>query len=112
MFDQSLPPKNIWLRSFYGFNPEEDGYIGCSQEGGRKHVMGKISAGDLMMIYGAGTGDTASAQQLRILGLSSPSATSVTWGAVSRARRGILCTAALAGDHACSGHSGIGWIRL
>ena len=43
----------IWLRSFYGFGPEEDGYIGWSEEGPRDRMLGMISAGDLFMIYGA-----------------------------------------------------------
>lgn len=59
---------NIWLRSFFGFNPEEDGYIGWSKEANRKHVMDKIAPGDLMMIYGAGSGSTASSDLLRVLG--------------------------------------------
>lgn len=59
---------NIWLRSFFGFNPEEDGYIGWSQESGRNHVIGKIAPGDLMMIYGAGSEHTDPSQKLRIVG--------------------------------------------
>lgn len=59
---------NIWLRSFFGFSPEEDGYIGWTTEANRKHVIDKIAAGDLMMIYGAGSGSTASSDILRVLG--------------------------------------------
>lgn len=59
---------NIWLRSFFGFNPEEDGYIGWTKEANRKHVIDKIAPGDLMMIYGAGSGSTASSDILRVLG--------------------------------------------
>ncbi len=59
---------NIWLRSFFGFGPEEDGYIGWTKEANRKHVIDKIGPGDLMMIYGAGSGNTASSDILRILG--------------------------------------------
>lgn len=59
---------NIWLRSFFGFGPEEDGYIGWTQEAGRNHVMRNIAPGDLMMIYGAGSGHTDPSQKLRILG--------------------------------------------
>ncbi|WP_199559132.1 hypothetical protein [Nioella nitratireducens] len=58
----------IWLRSFFGFNPEEDGYIGWSKEANRKHVIDKIAPGDLMMIYGAGSSSTASSEILRVLG--------------------------------------------
>lgn len=58
----------IWLRSFYGFGPEEDGYIGWSEEGPRDRMLGMISAGDLFMIYGAATGNTAKLQRHRVLG--------------------------------------------
>ena len=65
-----LPTKvpKIWLRSFYGFTPEEDGYIGWSEEGSRDRMLGLISAGDLFMIYGAGTSETEKSQRLRVLG--------------------------------------------
>jgi len=59
---------DIWLRSFFGFSPEEDGYIGWTNETNRKHMIDKIAAGDLMMIYGAGSGSTASSDILRVLG--------------------------------------------
>ncbi|WP_198662727.1 hypothetical protein [Primorskyibacter marinus] len=59
---------SIWLRSFFGFSPEEDGYIGWTKETNRKHVIEKIAPGDLMMIYGAGSGSTASSDILRVLG--------------------------------------------
>ena len=58
----------IWLRSFFGFSPEEDGYIGWSKDANRKHVLSKASSGDLMMIYGAGSASTSSSDILRVLG--------------------------------------------
>lgn len=65
-----LPTKvpKIWLRSFYGFSPEEDGYIGWTEEGSRDRMLDRISAGDLFMIYGAGTSETEKSQRLRVLG--------------------------------------------
>ncbi|WCE69482.1 hypothetical protein PL336_11795 [Sulfitobacter faviae] len=66
--DRSAEFPNIWLRSFFGFSPEDDGYIGWTKEANRKHVIEKILAGDLMMIYGAGSGSTASSDILRVLG--------------------------------------------
>lgn len=62
------PPPTIWLRSFFGFTPEEDGYIGWSKEANRQHVMSKASSGDIMMIYGAGSASTSSSDILRVLG--------------------------------------------
>lgn len=58
----------IWLRFFFGFSPEEDGYIGWSKDANRKHVLSKASSGDLMMIYGAGSASTSSSDILRVLG--------------------------------------------
>jgi hypothetical protein len=58
----------IWLRSFFGFSPEEDGYIGWSKEVNRQHILSKASTGDLMMIYGAGSASTSSSDILRVLG--------------------------------------------
>lgn len=66
MNQQRLP--NIWLRSFFGFSPENDGYIGWTKDANRQHVMGKITPGDLMMIYGAGSSSTSASERLRILG--------------------------------------------
>ena len=45
----------MWMRSFYGFGPEEDGYAGWTQESGRDHILKTIKDGDLLMIYGAGS---------------------------------------------------------
>lgn len=59
---------NIWLRSFYGFSPEEDGYIGWTKEVGRDHMLKKVQSGDLIMVYGAGSSETQKSQRLRILG--------------------------------------------
>ena len=61
-------PPTIWLRSFFGFSPEEDGYIGWSKEANRQHVLSKASSDDLMMIYGAGSASTSSSDILRVLG--------------------------------------------
>lgn len=58
----------IWLRSFFGFGPEEDGYIGWSREAGQKHMLGKVTTGDLIMVYGAGTGETGQKDRHRVLG--------------------------------------------
>nr|WP_206295733.1 hypothetical protein [Pseudohalocynthiibacter aestuariivivens] len=66
--DPSTEFPNIWLRSFFGFSPEDDGYIGWTKEANRKHVIDKIAPGDLMMIYGAGSGSTATSDILRVLG--------------------------------------------
>jgi hypothetical protein len=48
-----LNSKRIWLRAFYGFNPEEAGYIGFTHEAVREDMLNKMQDGDLCLIYGA-----------------------------------------------------------
>jgi hypothetical protein len=68
MHEFSAKPRRIWLRSFYDFNPEDAGYIGWTDEGPRDRMLGLIEDGDLFMIYGATTGQTARHQRNRVLG--------------------------------------------
>lgn len=68
MNDLPTKPRRIWLRSFYGFSPEEDGYIGWTEEGPRDRMLGLVEDGDLFMIYGASSAETAKAQRNRVIG--------------------------------------------
>lgn len=61
-------PRSIRLRSFYGFNPEEDGYIGWSEETARDRMLGQIEDGDLFLIYGATSSETRRDERHRVLG--------------------------------------------
>lgn len=63
-----LAPRRVWLRSFYGFMPEEDGYIGWSEESARARMLSLIETGDLFMIYGAASANTEKSQRNRVLG--------------------------------------------
>lgn len=63
-----VKPRHIWLRAFYGFSPEDDGYIGWTEEGPRDRMLGLIEDGDLFMIYGAVSAETNRAHRNRILG--------------------------------------------
>lgn len=60
--------KRIRIRSFYGFNPEEDGYVGWSRETDRDAYLRKLSDGDLIMIYGASASETDKAERSYVLG--------------------------------------------
>lgn len=60
--------KRIRIRSFYGFSPEDDGYVGWSKETDRDAYLRKLSDGDLIMIYGASTSETDKAERSYILG--------------------------------------------
>ncbi|MHA3980575.1 GIY-YIG nuclease family protein [Halovulum sp. GXIMD14794] len=60
--------KRIRIRSFYGFSPEDDGYVGWTQEHARDAFLGKVTDGDLLMIYGASTAETERSQRSYVLG--------------------------------------------
>ncbi|TAV12588.1 GIY-YIG nuclease family protein [Rhizobium leguminosarum] len=61
-------PRSIRLRSFYGFSPEEDGYLGWSEEGSRDRMLELIEDGDLFLIYGAASVETSKNERHRVLG--------------------------------------------
>lgn len=45
--------RRIWLRAFYGFDPEGAGYIGFTHEAVREDMISRMHDGDLVLIYGA-----------------------------------------------------------
>ena len=65
----SLPEgKRIRIRSYYGFSPEDDGYVGWTQENARDAYLRKLNDGDLIMIYGASTPETEKSFRPYVLG--------------------------------------------
>lgn len=65
----SLPDgRKMWIRAFYDFNPEEAGYVGWTMESGQTRALRELNDGDLMMIYGAASGQTKKAMRSHILG--------------------------------------------
>src|SRR4051794_1718323 len=68
MTDLPDKPRRIRLRSFYGFAPEEDGYIGWSEEGPRDRMLGLLEHGDLFIIYGAVSSETEKSHRNRVVG--------------------------------------------
>jgi predicted GIY-YIG superfamily endonuclease len=67
----------IWLRSFYGFSPEEDGYVGWTQESARNRKLEQLNDGDLLMIYGASSAETEAALRSYVLGFVQIDATPI-----------------------------------
>ncbi len=53
MNQDEFKDRQIWLRAFYGFGPEEEGYYGFTHEPNRTTMLGKMRDGDLVLIYGA-----------------------------------------------------------
>ena len=60
--------RNMWIRAFYGFDPELDGYVGWTRESGQARALRELNDGDLMMIYGAAVGNTKKSMRSHILG--------------------------------------------
>lgn len=63
---RSKPP-NVWLTSYYGFNPEVWGFLGFTEENGLTHFLKNSRPGVLVVIYGA-TGASAE-DRGKILGI-------------------------------------------
>jgi hypothetical protein len=61
--------RQVWVRAFYGFDPEHDGLIGFTLEKNRTTMMGKMRDGDLVLIYGAVDSLTEADLQRQALGL-------------------------------------------
>ena len=54
MLDQiDIDTRQVWLRAFYGFGPEDQGYLGFTHEADRVAMMSRMRDGDLVLIYGA-----------------------------------------------------------
>lgn len=68
MSDLPQKPRSIRLRSFYGFGPEEDGYIGWTDEASRDRMLELVENGDLFLIYGAASSETARNERHLVLG--------------------------------------------
>jgi hypothetical protein len=60
--------KSIRIRSFYGFGPEDDGYVGWTKESARDAYLRKLNDGDLVMIYGASSAETEKSLRSYVLG--------------------------------------------
>ncbi|WIV49972.1 GIY-YIG nuclease family protein [Marivivens sp. LCG002] len=60
--------KRIRIRSLYGFGPEDEGYVGWTQEKARDTYLQKLNTGDLIMIYGASSAETEKSQRSYVLG--------------------------------------------
>ncbi|WBQ11263.1 hypothetical protein L2D01_05630 [Hyphomonadaceae bacterium ML37] len=69
--------KKIRIRSFYGFSPEDDGYVGWTRESSRDAYLRKLNHGDLIMIYGASSAETAKPLRSYVLGFLEVEATPI-----------------------------------
>jgi hypothetical protein len=60
--------RRVWLRAFWGFRPEEDGYLGFTLETHRDRLVDEYRPGDLVLIYGADSAETAQENRKQVLG--------------------------------------------
>lgn len=60
--------KQVWLRAFYGFDPEGSGYLGFTHEAQRETMLRRMQDGDLVLIYGAVEALTLDALKAQALG--------------------------------------------
>jgi len=58
----------VWITSFWGFDPENEGYLGFTVEGNRIWFLENWRKGDLVLIYGADAPKTAPEQRHQALG--------------------------------------------
>lgn len=60
-------PPNVWLTSFYGFRPEEWGFLGFADETRRQAFVLGSKPGVLVVIYGAG--EAAKGELHKVIGI-------------------------------------------
>ena len=58
----------VWLKAFWGFDPENEGYLGFTREGDRKTFLEHALPGDLVLIYGADAPETDAEDRRQALG--------------------------------------------
>ncbi|WP_162843419.1 GIY-YIG nuclease family protein [Parasphingopyxis lamellibrachiae] len=59
----------FWLKAFWGFDPDNEGYLGFTNEGGRTRLLENYEPGDLILIYGADSELTAAEERRQVLGI-------------------------------------------
>jgi hypothetical protein len=58
----------VWLKAFWGFDPENEGYLGFTREGDRDTFLEQVLPGDLVLIYGADAPETEAEDRRQALG--------------------------------------------
>lgn len=59
----------IWLKAFWGFDPENEGYLGFTRSADRRHFLANARSGDKVLIYGASSDFTLREHRRQVLGL-------------------------------------------
>lgn len=58
----------VWLKAFWGFDPGNEGYVGFTRAGDRDSFIAEARKGDLVLIYGANSRETALKDKRQALG--------------------------------------------
>jgi hypothetical protein len=66
LVDAVIP--RVWLKAFWGFDPGNEGYLGFTRSGDRNSFLEEARPGDLVLIYGADTAETAAEDRRQALG--------------------------------------------
>ncbi len=62
------PFRRVWIKAFWGFDPENEGFLGFTREGDRRRLFDGYQAGDLILIYGTKGGRTKKDDRGQALG--------------------------------------------
>lgn len=60
--------RRIWLKAFWSFWPEDEGFLGFTRPGDRDRLIAQYQAGDLVLIYATANSDAAPLDRGRALG--------------------------------------------
>lgn len=65
----AIEAPRIWLKAFWGFDPENEGYLGFTRLADRQHFLETARSRDKVLIYGATSDWTLREHRRQILGL-------------------------------------------
>ncbi|MBL6612402.1 MAG: hypothetical protein ISS15_21110 [Alphaproteobacteria bacterium] len=73
------PFRRVWIKAFWGFDPENEGFLGFTREGDRKRLFDQYRAGDLILIYGTKGGRTEREDRGKALGFLEVVPDAIDW---------------------------------
>jgi len=62
-------PSQVWLTSYFGFTPEDWGFLSFTDKGRRDTVIEQTKAGFLVIIYGSSNAKTPPSQRGKVIGI-------------------------------------------
>jgi len=71
--------RRVWIKAFWGFDPENEGFLGFTREGDRTRLFAQYQAGDLILIYGTRGSRTDKDDRGRALGFLEVTPEAIDW---------------------------------